>query len=91
MGIPVFARLWWDGHRGHAAYGGVDVELREPPPVLDRPAEIDYSECHPGRLTCPPEVRRLPHERKREMTAPEVEAVRLWLQELSKAVGRFLQ
>lgn len=93
MGMPYFARLWWDStrHRGHANVGDVEVELHEAPPILGHPAEIDYGEAHPDQLAYPPEIRDHDSDRKREMTAPEVKAVHDWLRGLALVVRRFMR
>lgn len=91
MGMPYFARLWWDEsrHRGQAICGDVEVELHEMPPVLQA-VEIDYGEAHPDELAYPPEIRDVAHERKREMTGPEVAAVHDWLRGLMSTLKRFV-
>lgn len=93
MPIPVYARLWWDAHRGHgqAVIGDVAIELHEAPHILGRPAELDYSEVHPDELCSPPEIREHDYDKRREMYPPEVLAVRAYLRGLAATVGRFLK
>jgi hypothetical protein len=80
MGIPVFARLWFDAHkhRGHVHFGTVDFDLDEPPSVLGGPVEIDYGEIHPDQVGWA-QVRHACSERMIEMRADEIQAVHDWL------------
>lgn len=80
MGLPVFARVWFDSHkqRGHVHCGNVDIDLQEPPSVLGQLAEIDYSEVHPDMVGWA-QVRRSAYEGMREMNADEIQAVHDWL------------
>lgn len=88
MGLPVFARVWFDSHkkRGHVHCGDVDIDLEEPPDVLGQPAEIDYSEIHPDMLGWA-QIRRSVFERMREMEPDEIQAVHDWLREVNAKSG----
>lgn len=91
MGMPFYSRLWWNGKRGQARCGDVEVELRTAPGVLGHPVEIDYSEAHCGTIAYPPTVRLLHEQRLREMTPPEVAAVRHFLRRLQSTVYAYLR
>ncbi len=89
--LPLYARLQWDGRHGRAVCGAVEVELHAPPPVCGGPAEIDYSEAHPGKYVCPPEIRPLAYDKRREMELHEIELVRGWLRGLLAVYARYLK
>lgn len=94
MGMPFFARLWWDEHRhrGQAICGDVEVELHEAPQILGESVdEIDYSEVHPGKLLGPPEIRLHSYDKRREMRPPEVQAAHDFLRDIAAAVRRVLK
>ena len=77
--------LWWNGRRGQAQCDGVSRDLERAPDVLPEIAEIDYCpEFHTA------EIRPRPCDRRRDLEAPEVEAIRRWLHCFANSVKREL-
>ena len=78
-------RLWWNGSRGQAQCDGVLRELFSPPDAVPDLSEIDYA---PELQTA--EIRRHTYDKRDDMTPPEVEAVRRWLNCFAQSVKREL-
>jgi hypothetical protein len=75
------------GRGGMAKEGDVRLELHTAPIVLPEAVEIDFGEVQRGVLAYDPYV-RAEGEAKRDMTAPEIIAVRVWLSGLLAGVMR---
>lgn len=77
-------RLWWDGRHGQAQHDGVEFVLTHWPVGLPEVVQLDYcpEQCRPEimLLGCP----------KREMEAPEIAAVKAWLERFADVMKRRL-
>ena len=79
-------RLAWDGRRGIARHGGVEIILKSPPPALPDIYTIEFDPALGLN-----EIKRYPHSPPGEqLLPPEAEAVIEWLGQLEKWGRRFL-
>jgi len=76
------------GHGGVAKEGDLMLQLHSAPPVFPEAVEISLGEVQRGTPAFIPYVREREGEAKRDMSAPEVIAVRMWLSGILDAVMR---
>lgn len=78
--------LWWDGARGQVQYDGIEWVLTHPPGALPEIREIDYCpELHAF------ELRPQQTDRKRDLEAPEIVAIKDWLERFGAVMSRRLR
>lgn len=70
---------WRSGQTGIAKEGDLKLLIHSPPPVFPTAVEIEFGEVHRGECAYAPFVRETAGGPKRDMTAPEIIALRAWL------------
>jgi hypothetical protein len=90
MSADLYRRvLWWNGSRGLLKEIDVTVELHAPPTFLPDVEEVDFGQMQKEGTdfnAYPPRI-RLGGGANREMEAPEITAVRVWLNAIRGAVA----
>lgn len=77
-----------DGRGGSAIEGDLRLKLHAPPIIFPHAVEIEFGEVERDILAYDPYIRDGEGMPKRDMTAPEIIAVRRWLHGLMDCVQR---
>lgn len=91
MSAEVYARgVWLTGDTIILKDGDLTVQLRHAPRVHGV-AELDFGEVDMGTSAYPPEIRPVDGDRRREMEAPEIQALKERIAIIHNAVVAVLQ